>query len=90
MEPFPVIARIVSKAYKIKLLKDYCFNCHKDAKFSLSIGQINETVLIGAGEAYKSACREFHKYFFMTREKGNLNINEIMQKSENNEKEKDL
>ena len=57
MEPFPVISRIISKADKIKLLKAYCFNCHKDAKYSLRIVQSNETVLIGAGEAYKPACR---------------------------------
>ena len=56
MEPFPVIQRIIAKADKIKLLKAYCFNCHKDAKFSLRIVQSNETVLIGAGEAYKPAC----------------------------------
>ena len=56
----------------------------------LCIVQSNETVLIGAGEAYKPVCREFHKYFFMVREKGNLNINEIIKKRENNEKEKDL
>ena len=90
IEPFPVITRIISKADKIKLLKAYCFNCHKDAKFSLRIGQINETVLIGAGKAYKPASREFLKYCSMVREKGNLNINEIIKKSENNEKEKDL
>jgi thymidine kinase len=86
MEPFPVITRIISKADKIKLLKAYCFNCHKDAKFSLRIVQSNETVLIGAGEAYKPACRECHKYFSMAREKGNLNINEIIKNTENNEK----
>ena len=76
MEPFPVISRIISKADKIKLLKAYCFHCHKDAKFSLRIVQSNETVLIGAGEAYKPACRECHVYFSKQREKGNLNINE--------------
>ena len=69
MEPFPVIARIITKADKIKFLKAYCFNCHKDAKFSLRIVQSNETVLIGAGEAYKPACRECHKYFSIEREK---------------------
>ena len=83
MEPFPVIARIIPKADKIKLLKAYCFNCHKDAKFSLRIVQSNETVLIGAGEAYKPACRECHKYFSEEREKGNLNINKIIE-AENN------
>ncbi len=80
MEPFPVISKIISKADKIKLLKAYCFNCHKDAKFSLRIVQSNETVLIGAGEAYKPACRECHRFFSMERERGNLNIDEIKNK----------
>ena len=82
MEPFPVISKIISKADKIKLLKAYCFNCHKDAKFSLRIVQSNETVLIGAGEAYKPACRECHKYFSKEREKGILNINNIIKEGE--------
>jgi thymidine kinase len=77
MEPFPVIQRIISKSDKIKLLKAYCFNCHKDAKFSLRIVQSNETVLIGAGEAYKPACRECHVFFSKQRENGNLDINKI-------------
>ena len=77
MEPFPVIQRIIAKADKIKLLKAYCFNCHKDAKFSLRIVQSNETVLIGAGEAYKPACRECHVYFSKQREKGNLDKKNI-------------
>ena len=85
MEPFPVISQIISKADKIKLLKAYCFNCHKDAKFSLRIVQSNETVLIGAGEAYKPACRECHKYFSNEREKGNLNIDKILKNEENKE-----
>ena len=80
MEPFPVIQRIISKSDKIKLLKAYCFNCHKDAKFSLRIVQSNETVLIGAGEAYKPACRECHVFFSKQREKGNLNLNKIDEK----------
>ena len=86
MEPFPVIAAIIPKADKIKLLKAYCFNCHRDAKFSLRIVQSNETVLIGAGEAYKPACRECHKYFSEEREKGNLNINKIIEAEENKKK----
>ena len=77
MEPFPVIQRIISKSDKIKLLKAYCFNCHKDAKFSLRIVQSNETVLIGAGEAYKPACRECHVFFPKQRENGNLDLNKI-------------
>jgi thymidine kinase len=78
MEPFPVIANLIPKADKIKLLKAYCFNCHKDANYSLRIVQSNDTVLIGADEAYKPACRECHVFFSKEREKGNLNINEIM------------
>ncbi len=78
MEPFPVIAKLIPKADKIKLLKAYCFKCHRDAKFTLRIVQSNETVLIGAGEAYKPACRECHVFFSKEREKGNLNIDEIL------------
>jgi thymidine kinase len=84
MEPFPVVAKLIPKADKIKLLKAYCFNCHKDANFSLRIVQSNETVLIGAGEAYKPACRECHVHFSKEREKGNLNIDEILKDKENN------
>ena len=84
MEPFPVVGKLISKADKIKLLKAYCFNCHKDANFSLRIVQSNETVLIGAGEAYKPACRECHIYFSKEREKGNLNIDKILKDKENN------
>ena len=88
MDPFPVIAKIIPKADKIKLLKAYCFNCHKDAKFSLRIVQSNETVLIGAGEAYKPACRNCHIHFSKQREKGNLNIDEILKdKKDKEEKE---
>jgi len=82
MEPFPVVAKIISKADKIKLLKAYCFNCHKDAHYTLRIVQSNETVLIGAGEAYKPACRECHIYFSKEREKGNLNIDKILKDKE--------
>ena len=84
MEPFPVVGKLISKADKIKLLKAYCFNCHKDANFSLRIVQSNETVLIGAGEAYKPACRECHVFFSKEREKGNLNIDKILKDKENN------
>ena len=69
MEPFPVVANLIPKADKIKLLNAYCFKCHKDAKFTLRIVQSNETVLIGAGEAYKPACRECHIFFFKRKRK---------------------
>ena len=78
MNSFLVIAKLIPKADKIKLLKAYFFNCHKDANYSLRIVQSNDTVLIGADEAYKPACRECHVFFSKEREKGNLNIDEIM------------
>ena len=87
MEPFPVVAKLISKADKIKLLKAYCFNCHKDAKFTLRTIQSNETVLIGAGEAYKPACRECHVFFSKEREKGNLNIDKILKDKEKRDNE---
>ena len=89
-EPFPVISRIISKCDKIKLLKAYCFNCHKDAYFSLRIVKSNETVLIGAGEAYKPACRECHKFFSMEREKGILNIDKMINEEENKENRENM
>ena len=87
MEPFPVVAKLISKADKIKLLKAYCFNCHRDAKFTLRTIQSNETVLIGAGEAYKPACRECHVFFSKEREKGNLNIDKILKDKEKRDNE---
>ena len=87
MEPFPVVAKLISKADKIKLLKAYCFNCHRDAKFTLRTIQSNETVLIGAGESYKPACRECHVFFSKEREKGNLNIDKILKDKEKRDNE---
>ena len=88
MEPFPVVANLIPRADKIKLLNAYCFKCHKDAKFTLRIVQSNETVLIGAGEAYKPACRECHIFYSKEREKGNLNIDEILKDKENESNDK--
>jgi len=87
MLPFPVISNLISKADKIKLLNAYCFKCHRDAKFTLRIVQGNETILIGAGEAYKPACRECHIFFSKEREKGNLNIDEILKDKESQNEE---
>ena len=63
MEPFPNVSKLISMADKIKLLKAYCFHCHIDAYFSLRIAHNNDTALIGAGDAYKPACRNCHIYF---------------------------
>ena len=88
MEPFPNVSKLISKADKIKLLKAYCFNCHKDANFSLRIVQNNETVLIGAGEAYKLVCRNCHIFFSNQREKGNLSLNINLNKNTFENKER--
>ena len=90
MDPFPNVSKLISKADKIKLLKAYCFHCHKDAYFSLRIVQNNDTVLIGAGDVYKPACRNCHIYFSKQREKGNLSL--ILNKTafENKENKGDI
>jgi len=90
MEPFPNISKLISKADKIKLLKAYCFHCHKDAYFSLRIVQNNDTVLIGAGEAYKPTCRNCHTFFSKQRDKGNLNLNINKTTLENKENKGDI
>ena len=88
MKPFPVISRLISKCDKIKLLKAYCFHCHKDSKFTFLFALCNENVLNESREIYKPACRECHAFFSKEREKGNFNINKI--KSKENEENKEI
>ena len=71
MKPFPNVAELISKADKIKLMKAYCFYCHKVAGFSLRTVNSNETILIGASEAYRPVCKGcYYKY-------NNLKKNEV-------------
>ena len=71
MKPFPNVAELISKADKIKLMKAYCFYCHKVAGFSLRIVDSQETILIGASEAYRPVCKGcYYKY-------NNLKKNEV-------------
>ena len=92
-EPFPVIADLVPKVDKIKLLTAYCFNCHKEAKYSLRIVNSNEKILIGAGESYKPACRKCFHFFEKAKRNGNYEIieeamkksNETIEASKNND-----
>ena len=71
MKPFPNVAELISKADKIKLMKAYCFYCHKVAGFSLRIVDSKETILIGASEAYRPVCKGcYYKY-------NNLKKNEV-------------
>lgn len=86
-ESFPVIANLIPKADKIKLLQAYCFNCHKIAQYSLRIVASNEKILIGSAEAYKPACRKCYKYFSKAREMGSFDV--IKEAEKNSKKEND-
>ena len=89
MEPFSNVSKLISKADKIKLLKAYCFHCHIDAYFSLRIAHNNDTAIIGAGDAYKPACRNCHIYF-SEKEKGILNLMINKTSYENKENKGDI
>ena len=85
-EPFSVIEKLIPKTDKIKLLKAYCFHCHKSAHYSLRIVASNEKILIGAGEAYRPACRKCFKFFSKAREMGTLDIMNGVTSKNNKEK----
>lgn len=84
MEPFPNVAKLISKADKIKLMKAYCFNCHKIAGFTLRIVESEEKFLIGAGEAYKPVCKKCHVIFTKQKKEGTKNTD--LQENEETEK----
>ena len=86
-ESFPVIANLIPKVDKIKLLQAYCFNCHKIAQYSLRTVESNEKILIGSGEAYKPACRKCYKYFSKAREMGSFEVIKEAEKSSRKENE---
>lgn len=62
MEPFGNVAKLISKADKVKLLKAYCYFCHKGAGFTLRTIRSDEEILIGAAESYRPTCK---KCFFL-------------------------
>ena len=63
MKPFPNIAELLSKANKIKLMKAFCFYCHKEAAFSLRTVKSEKKILVGSAESYKPVCRNcYYKY----------------------------
>lgn len=63
MKPFPNIAELLSKANKIKLMKAFCFDCHKEASFTLRTIKSDKTILVGSTESYKPVCRGcYYKY----------------------------
>ena len=57
MEPFENVSKLISKADKIKLLKAYCFFCHKRAGFSLRTVRNDKEILIGASDMYRPVCK---------------------------------
>ena len=57
MEPFENVSKLISKADKIKLLKAYCYFCHKRAGFSLRTVRNDKEILIGASDMYRPVCK---------------------------------
>ena len=60
MEPFQNVSILISKADKIKLLKAYCYFCHKRAGFSLRTVRNDKEILIGASDMYRPVCKACH------------------------------
>lgn len=60
MEPFDNIAKLISKADKVKLLKAYCYYCQKSAGFTLRTIRDDSIFLVGAAEAYRPVCKKCH------------------------------
>ena len=86
MKPFPNVAELISKADKIKLMKAYCFYCHKVAGFSLRIVDSQETILIGASEAYRPVCKGcYYKYNNLKKKENEVESDENVNLSNCNE-----
>ena len=60
MEPFENVSKLIAKADKIKLLKAYCYFCHKRAGFSLRTIRNDNEILIGAADMYRPVCKACH------------------------------
>ena len=59
MKQFLKISELISKSDKIKLLKSYYLNCHKNAHFSLK----SNTNEINNNDIYKTICKFcYYKY----------------------------
>ena len=86
MEPFETVSKLISKADKIKLMKAYCFYCHKVAGFSLRIVDSKETILIGASEAYRPVCKGcYYKYNNLKKKENEVESDENVNLSNCNE-----
>lgn len=60
MEPLPNISRLISKAYKIKLLHAFCFFCHEEALFSLKVKERRNKDNKNDSYSYRPVCRLCH------------------------------
>ena len=63
MKPFNNVSELISKADKIKLMKAFCFYCHKLAGFTMRTIKSDELFLIGAGESYRPVCKSCYKKY---------------------------
>jgi len=57
-EPFPNVARLVSKADTITKLSAVCTACKRDAPFTRRKGAASQLITIGGAELYVPCCRE--------------------------------
>ena len=76
MKPFNNVSELISKADKIKLMKAFCFYCHKLAGFTMRTIKSNELFLIGAGESYRPVCKSCYKKYNINVDVENNNISE--------------
>ena len=83
MEPFDNVSKLISKADKIKLLKAYCYFCHKRAGFSLRTVRNDKEILIGASDMYRPVCKACYY-------KNNLIENEKAKEEEKVNKEEEM
>ena len=83
MEPFENVSKLISKADKIKLLKAYCYFCHKRAGFSLRTVRNDKEILIGASDMYRPVCKACYY-------KNNLIENEAKKEEETENKEAEI
>ena len=81
MKPFPNISELISKADKIKLMKAYCYYCHKIAGFTMRTVRSNKLILIGSAESYRPTCK--FCYYKHSNNLPHFSENEKMEKDNN-------
>ena len=61
MNPFPVIAQILSRCERVKKLRSICVECGADAAFTRKVGGSKNTIVeVGGADLYVPTCRKHH------------------------------